>query len=207
MDPSAGQNSYEDQPSEELLKLVYARDPLALTELWSRLLPSLEPIARVTRDEPSVRAIYDTNAMLQSAFCRLAKALPAHNFATLDDVVRYAAAIIRNRRISLRQRRLTARGEPRESPFNPDLDSPPTPHETALASRHTELLEFLGRHLPADVVALAEMRADLLSWQEIGELLAQHPDALRSRFERALVSFRERFPAHSLFPGSSAEGL
>ncbi|WP_020476121.1 RNA polymerase sigma factor [Zavarzinella formosa] len=197
--------NYQHLSAEALLALARDHDPLALTELWSRLLPALEPVARVSRNEPSIRAIYDTNAMLQTAFCRLVKALPKHHFATLEDVLRYAVAIIHNRRIALRQKRLSARGGPRESSFDPDLDPTPAPDVAGVARRHAELLELLGRHLPADVVALIEMRADLLSWREIGDLLAQNPDTLRFRCERALASFRERFPAHALFPDATAE--
>jgi DNA-directed RNA polymerase specialized sigma24 family protein len=199
-----GRINYADLSYDELMPLSVAKDPLALAELWSRLVPDLEPLARVSRTEPSLRGLYDTDAMLATTFRRFAAAFPRHQFATTDDALRFAVAILRNRRISLRQRRLTAEGQQREGPLSPEAAHQPAPDDAALTRRHDELLDFLRQHLPADVVALAEMRADLLNWREIGELLNRHPDTLRSYYERALESFRARFPAHDFFPGSAS---
>jgi RNA polymerase sigma-70 factor (ECF subfamily) len=182
----------------ELLSQVRAGDEHAAAELVREYQPMVERVVRVRLAHGRLGHVVGVSDVCQSVMASffVRAALGQYELKTPEDLLRLLGVMARNKATDQQRRHRNAHAHVGLDGVSESAlaSAAPSPSRAVELSRLAR--EVRGRLSP-ELQQLLELRAQGLSWEQIGEQVGQKADALRKRMGRAVDELAAAFERDS----------
>jgi RNA polymerase sigma factor (sigma-70 family) len=173
---------------QQLIKRIRAGDPDAATEYFRDYEPHVRRVIRARLRIPGARRVADSSDICQLVLASFLVGSAVGRYSVDDSsaMKKFLAAIAKRRAIDLtRKPELRKPSVPVVGPGVKGVDPVDQGTSPSVQLEFRELIEKADRLMTKNEKAIAEMRKDGLTWEQIGQRLGKTSDAVRKAYDRA----------------------